>query len=268
MARRKKIKSLKNARIHHNSKKDWKDYFFVVLVFCLTFVLLLAVYSYYGSIKRATATETTFFVSYENATAVSLNVPAVGSDGKGTATLLTVEAMPGSGRILLDINSLLFWADTEHSMRVARLVAANVTGKDIGKYDLIYNIHANASLIGGESAGAALTLATIAALENKSLKKNVMITGTINHDGTIGPIGGVLEKASAAKDINATLFLVPLLQSRDVIYETQKHCEKFGWTEICTEEQIPIKVQVSEKAGIEIREVSSVSEAMQYFFEE
>jgi len=56
------------------------------------------------------------------------------------------------------------------------------------------------------------------------------------------------------------------LQSRDVIYETKKHCEKFGWTEICTIEQIPKKINVEEQASIRIEEVSSVKEAMDYFF--
>ena len=64
----------------------------------------------------------------------------------------------------------------------------------------------------GPSAGAALTIATIAALKHDSIRSDVVITGTINADGTIGQIGGVLEKAQAAKDIGAKLFLVPVGQ--------------------------------------------------------
>ena len=101
-----------------------------------------------------------------------------------------------------------------------------------------------------------------------AIKKNIMISGTLNHDGSIGPVSSVLEKAKAAKDVGATVFLVPLLQSRDVVYETKQHCEKFGSTEICTSETIPKKIDVSAEAGISIIEVSNIADAVEYFFED
>lgn len=203
-----------------------------------------------------------------NSTRAIAYLPAVDNEGNGVITLLVVEAVPGSGRTLVDIDNLLFWGDTQHSIRIAKKVASNVTGIDINNYDLVYNIYANASVIGGESAGAALALATIAALQNKSLREDVIITGTINHDGTIGPVQGILPKAKAAKENNASLFLVPLLQSREITYETREHCEKFGPTEFCTTEQIPKKVNISEEAGIEVKEIGKITEAMNYFFKE
>lgn len=243
-----------------------KDYLFMISVILLIVILLTSIYYSVSNIPIEYIETKPSFVSLDGATFITMDLPAVNQIGEGVTTKLSVEAMPGSGRVLLDIDDLLFWTDTEHSMRKARIVAGNVTGLNIEEYDIIYSIDANASLIGGESAGAALTLATIAALQNKSLKKDVMITGTINHDGTIGPIAGVLEKATASKDIGATLFLVPLLQSRDVVYETIQHCEEFGATEICTTEQIPQKINVNEKAGIQIEEVGNIEEAMKYFF--
>lgn len=206
------------------------------------------------------------FVSLNNASLISMKVPAVDDKGNGITSFLVIEAMPGSGRTLVDIDNLLFWADTQQSIRLARLVAANITGLDINNYDLIYNIHANATVIGGESAGAAIAIATIAALENKRLNESVMITGTINHDGTIGPVSEIIAKASAAKTAGATLFLVPLLQSRDVVYETKEHCEKFGPTKICSIEQLPQRVDVLNRTGIAVTEVSSIKEALDYFF--
>jgi len=194
-------------------------------------------------------------------------LPAVDSEGKGVITKLTVEASPGSGRTLTDIDNLLFWADTQHSIRVARKVAENITGKSVENYDIVYTIEANASLIGGPSAGAALSIATIAALQGRKLRDDVMITGTINHDGTIGPVSGIFDKAKASKDAGATIFLVPLLQSEGVVYETKEHCDVFGSTEICTAETRPKKVNIAEESGISIKEVESVREAMSYFFE-
>lgn len=204
-------------------------------------------------------------LSKENISVVKMRLPAVDSEGNGVSTSLVVEASKGTGRTLVDIENLLFWADTQHSIRMARLVADNLTDEKVENYDLIYNIEANASVIGGPSAGAALTLATIFALNNEKPRNDVMITGTINHDGSIGPVSAILEKAKASKEAGASIFLVPLLQSRDVVYETRQHCQKFGFTEICSTETIPKKVDVALEAGINVTEVSNIEEALKYF---
>ncbi|MEM4641331.1 MAG: S16 family serine protease [Candidatus Pacearchaeota archaeon] len=211
-------------------------------------------------------TEETYFFSVNiSENAVKMYLPAVDNEGNGVLTLLTVEARPGKGRTLVDIDNLLFWADTQHSIRVAKKVAQEITKINLSNYDIIYNIYANASIIGGESAGAALTIATIAALQNKTLSDKVIITGTINHDGTIGPVSAIMAKAKAAKAGGANLFLVPLLQSREVVYETRKHCEKIGPAEFCSIEQVPKRINVSEEANITVIEVGSIEEAIAYF---
>ena len=93
-----------------------------------------------------------------------------------------------------------------------------------------------------------------------------MITGTINHDGSIGPVSAILEKAKVSREAGANIFLVPLLQNRDVIYKTDEHCEAFGISEICTTETRPIKINVTEEAGINVVEVANVEEALKYFY--
>ena len=203
-----------------------------------------------------------------NSTQAIAYLPALDDKGNGVLTLLVVEATPGSGRTLVDIDNLLFWGDTQHSIRIAKNVAQNITHINLSNYDLVYNIYANAAVIGGESAGAALTLATIAAIENKTMNDKVIITGAINHDGTIGPVQGILAKAKAAKANGAALFLVPQLQSTEITYTTNKYCEKFGTGEYCTTEQVPKKINIAEEANITIKEVSTISEAMQYFFKQ
>ena len=137
-----------------------------------------------------------------------IKVPAVDSNGDGVITSLVVEVTKGTGKTLIDIDSVLFIADTQSSIRTAKEVAAQYTGKDLNKYDIIYHLDTNASIIGGPSAGAALTIATISALENQKIKDNIVITGTIQADGTIGEVGGILDKAKAAKLSEANLFLV------------------------------------------------------------
>jgi uncharacterized protein len=200
-----------------------------------------------------------------NTTKISMKLPAINNEGEGVATILKIEAKKGDGRTLTDIENILFFADTQQSIRMARLVAEDITEINCDNYELIYSIKANASIIGGPSAGAALTIGTIKALEGRKVNQSVMITGTINHDGSIGPVSEILEKAEASKKAGATLFLVPLGQSRGVIYETREHCEKFGFTEVCTTETIPKRVDVGKEVGIKIREVENIEEALDYF---
>jgi uncharacterized protein len=211
---------------------------------------------------KPTTTTTVFTIPHRG---VALKVPAVDNEGNGVVTTLLVEAQPGQGRVLTDINNLLFWVDTQYSIRIAQRVAQNITKINVSNVDLVYAIETNASLIEGPSAGAALTIATIAALENKTLNQSVMITGTINPDGSIGPVGGVEEKAKASKDVGATLFLVPEGQGTEVSYKPVQKCEKIGPITYCTVTYKTEKTDISKSAGITVKEVSTVDEALKYF---
>jgi len=255
-------------------KKRDKLIIVIALLFLVSGLLLgYSIMSIYGNFnKKQVETIKNPFVlnkfDLENAKVSSINIPAVDNNGKGVSTVLYVSVVPGSGKTLVDIDGLLFWADTQSSIRTAKEVAENITGSNLTGYDIIYHVQAEASLIGGPSAGAAITVATIAALENRELNDKVMITGTINHDGSIGPVSGIVEKASAAKEDGIEIFLVPLLQSQDTVYETKEYCRKFGLTEFCNTETIPKKVDVAQESGIQVKEVSSIQEALEYFYKE
>ncbi|NNC79320.1 MAG: PDZ domain-containing protein [Acidimicrobiales bacterium] len=65
--------------------------------------------------------------------------------------------------------------------------------------------------VGGPSAGLAFALTILDVLTEGELTggANIVATGTINFDGTVGPIGGVHQKAFAAEDADAAVFIVP-----------------------------------------------------------
>ena len=65
-------------------------------------------------------------------------------------------------------------------------------------YDFFYTIRANSNIVGGPSAGAAITVLTVSVLEDLPLNKKASITGTINTGGIIGPVGSVLPKIDSA----------------------------------------------------------------------
>jgi uncharacterized protein len=193
-----------------------------------------------------------------------IKIPAIDDKGRGVATKLKVQAMPGSGRVLINIENLLFWIDTQNSIQIAKAVAQNITKVDLSSVDLFYTIEANASIIEGPSAGAAITIATIAALENKSINESVMITGSINPDGSIGQVGGILAKAKASKDVGAKLFLVPKGQGTQVNYIPEEKCEKIGPLTYCTITYKEEVTDISEKVGIKVVEVSSIYDSLKY----
>lgn len=215
--------------------------------------------------KNIQKAQSGFFVpSGENF--ATIFVSAIDEKGKGVAMPLNVRSINGSGETLIDINNLVFWFDTQQSIQTAKSVAQNITGENLNKTSIIYTIGANASVVEGPSAGAALTIATIAALENRKLDKSVMITGTINLDGTIGEVGGILEKASAAKHAGAKLFLVPKGQGAETFLKPVESCSEQDSLTYCTTRYSRTATGISEKAGIQIKEVSSVTEAEKYFF--
>ena len=198
----------------------------------------------------------------------SIEIPAVNEDGEGIITTLAVQIKRGSGRILTNIDKLLFWTDTQNSIRIARMVVENITGKSLARYDLIYTIETNASVVEGSSAGAAIVIATIAALEGKRINKSVMITGSINHDGTLGPVGNVMEKAIAAKNAGAKLLLVPLMHAQSMKFERKKYCEKIGTKTLCWTETVPKKIDIEDKVKIRMKEIINIKDALKYFFTE
>ena len=196
---------------------------------------------------------------------IEINLVAVDQNGNGVTTPLIVEAKPGNGKALTNVDKLLFWVDTQYSIQVAKAVAENVTKINASNYDLIYSIETNASIIGGPSAGAALTIATISALKNEKIRNDVMITGTINEDGIIGEVGGVLEKAKAAKDVGAKLFLVPKGQGEQTFLKPEETCIKKAGFIFCETVYKPITVNIGKDAGIAVVEVENVTEAYKYF---
>jgi len=213
----------------------------------------------------------------ENVQKASVKIAAVSSDGSGVISNLTVEISSGAGRVLVDTRPLIGF-DFQYAGITAVKVAAKITGYTLDEdgeglkgANVLFTVstqtgeNVEIQAVDGPSAGAATTVATIAALENKTVKDNVIITGTINDDGSIGPVGGILEKAQAANGAGAELFLVPHGQSVVTMYKVVQHAGPFQWYE-------PVNVDLNEYAenagwGIRIQEVSTIENAMELMLE-
>ncbi|MBS3155237.1 hypothetical protein J4404_01925 [Candidatus Woesearchaeota archaeon] len=194
-----------------------------------------------------------------------ITIPGVDSNGKGIAGTMTTTIKKGSGLILVNINDVLPGFDTQDSARIAAHVASNYTNVSLNELDIIYSIKTAAAMVSGNSAGSAFAVSTIALLENKTINSSVTITGTIESDSTIGSIGAVLEKAAASKTAKMKLMLIPK-GNLDGKTEREKTCINSDKTQYCEIKYIK-KINETE-FGIQLKEVSDISEALKYFYNE
>src|SRR5699024_239851 len=74
--------------------------------------------------------------------------------------------------------------------------------------------------VGGPSAGLIFTLALIDRMTEDSVTdgRHIAGTGTIDPDGTVGPIGGVQQKVMAAASAGATIFLAPEMNCSEITH--------------------------------------------------
>ncbi len=213
----------------------------------------------------------------ENASGASVPILAVasGEEQFGVAATLAVKVVPGNGGIYIDIDPMLVGFEFQDAARTAVEVARTQAGlpvdpndqSGIKDYDVMFLVvgpgeKVQIQAIDGPSAGAATALALMAVLENKHLKEDYVITGTIEADGSIGQVGGVFYKAQAAHEIGATHMLVPPGQSVVTVYK--QVTRRIGPWQFVS--YVPETLDLNEYSeqqgwGLEIIEVSNIEEA-------
>lgn len=204
----------------------------------------------------------------EEGNTVVLKAPAVSrtSSGEliGVATDFVITVAPGNGHVYVETWPLAE-VDMQASARLAAQVAGKVLGVDMSKYDVFIQVRSDAPIIGGPSAGGTMTVGIIAALKGWEVRKDVMMTGMINPDGSIGPVGGILEKASAAHSVGAKLFLIPEGQRIQVVQKTEQ--KQIGPVVQITSksEKVDVVEYARERWGLEVKEIRDIYEAVYYF---
>lgn len=169
----------------------------------------------------------------------------------------------GTGHVFVDTNPYT-QVDLQGSARLAAMVASDVLGIDQRMYDFYYIIDISSPIIGGPSAGGALTVATIAAINNWTLKPDVVMTGMINPDESIGPVGGIPFKLEAAAAKNATLFLIPEGQSTVSVRKTVVRTKGAFIVSEEKEETVDV-VELGKKLNVTVKEASTIQEVMLAF---
>ena len=235
----------------------------LILICILSLVIGIGIGFYLSGIfqvQKQEITQQEVSVQEIEGNSITMIVPAVDKFGNGTVAELTTTIRPGDGLVLVNINNVIADYDTQLSARLAANVASNFTNISLKNIDVIFSIKTDAEFIGGPSAGAAMAASVIILLENKTLNRNVSITGTILEDGSIGEAGAIIEKARACEKAGLKMLLIPKGSFVDGQYVREKRCSMLNNTEYCE-----IKYKATEKdLKIKLIEVSNIEEALSY----
>ena len=114
--------------------------------------------------------------------------------------------------------------------------------------DCEFNVHVSGHT-DGPSAGMLTTAAMLALLRGKSIPQDTTMTGTINPDGTAGPVTGIVQKMEGAKQAGIKRFGFPL-GCRN--HKDQK-----------TGQDVDLLL-VGQKLGLEVKEIGDIHEAYEF----
>jgi ATP-dependent Lon protease len=140
--------------------------------------------------------------------AIGVGVTSVGGD------IMFVEAtrMPGKGS--MSVTGQL--GDVMRESAQAALSLVRARARELGidpdfyeRSDLHIHVPAGAIPKDGPSAGIAMTTALVSLLTQTPVREDVAMTGEITLRGQVLPVGGIKEKALAAKRAGVTTFILP-----------------------------------------------------------
>jgi ATP-dependent Lon protease len=94
--------------------------------------------------------------------------------------------------------------------------ALGVAADFLNTHDLHIHVPAGAIPKDGPSAGVTMATAIVSALRNQSIKEDVAMTGEITLSGLVLPVGGIREKALAARRHGINTFILPALNASDL----------------------------------------------------
>lgn len=204
-----------------------------------------------------------FSFEYKVIRQAEVYAPAVTSSGTGVLSKVTlVIAGPGTGKVFF--SALPYTeVDTQGAARIAAEVAARIAGEEFDNWDYYIIMEASSPIIGGPSAGALMASAFLLLFRGESPRNDTTMTGMINPDGLVGPVGGLKEKIEAAASQGFHTFLIPRGQryySYPVVTE-----ERTGiWIIRRISYETLDLVEYGRKLNVNVIEVGTILEAASY----
>lgn len=205
---------------------------FAILMIAATICLAASFVFYFDSTRAPSSTPT--IVAQDTIPLLAVSVNDQNNITSGGIAYLTLKIINGSGNVYVHAQPFTK-IDTQATTKFAKQYACSISSVDCSKYDFLYSIHSESPIVGGPSAGAAMTAVTVALLNGKKIPSGISMTGTISSGGIIGNVGGVKEKITAARDNGLRMVIIPSLSDYN--------------------ESIP---------GIEVKRASTVKQALSY----
>ncbi|MDK2834652.1 MAG: hypothetical protein PWR29_923 [Methanolobus sp.] len=186
---------------------------------------------------------------------------------EGAMLDISVEIIPGRGRVLVQTVPLMgvIFQDTAN---IAVALAQERTGADLSQSDVIFSITANEEIPGvdGPSAGALMTVLVFSSINSTPLNPLVTVTGTIDEQGNVGAVGGILEKAEISEKTGKELILIP--EENRQLEITSVTLRSVGGIVISEGESeiVDAESYIEEEIGIEVEYVSDLDDILQYVY--
>jgi len=117
--------------------------------------------------------------------------------------------------------------DWKEAALAAIAAAARATDEDPRTWLVTVKNVSTAYITDGPSASAALAVALTTAVRHTKILPNMALTGGIERDGRITPVGGIPEKLQGAAAAGITTVLIPKDQSRTRDWDVQELSERF-----------------------------------------
>jgi ATP-dependent Lon protease len=126
----------------------------------------------------------------------------------------------------------------------ANAVQMGLSEDFLAKHDLHVHVPAGAIPKDGPSAGVTMATAILSAARNEPVRQDVAMTGEITLTGLVLPVGGIREKALAARRLGIRTFILPALNEPDLIELPEELRREMTFVPVESLEQV-LKVAMS-----------------------
>jgi ATP-dependent Lon protease len=156
---------------------------------------------------------------------VRISKPGIATGLAWTPTggeILFVEATAMKGKKNLTLTGQLGDVMKESATAALSFIRANAADQDIPKdffeeMDIHIHVPAGAIQKDGPSAGVTILTALASLLTNKTIKKDLAMTGEITLRGSVLPVGGIKEKVLAAHRAGIKTLILPKWNKKDLV---------------------------------------------------
>lgn len=129
---------------------------------------------------------------------------------------------------------------------LAAFSASQLTGRNLTDHEFLVGTGGH---IDGPSAGMLMTATMIALLRGKTPRADTTMTGTINPDGSAGPVGGIVQKMDGASKDGIKRFGFPMGARNHQDLRTGRSVDL---------------IEAGKEFGLEVREIHDVFEAYEF----